>query len=79
MFSPLLGGGLGDTLERDVRQAQLDAGWIVVSERDRQMAELTHPLRKHVTRIVAGAGSLRQRVEDNHGVTVIGHDEVKPF
>jgi hypothetical protein len=70
------GSRLKDALEGEVGEGQAHLRRLVVRERRRQMPDLGQTLGEESPSVDAG-GAVGQCGEHDHGITVIGHDEVK--
>ena len=70
--------GLGDALQGQIGQRQPHLGGIVVAEGGGEVAELGEALGKDGAGIRSGGTAVCKGGEHDHGVALIGHDEVKP-
>ena len=73
----VVGRVLGHAGQRQVRERQQQLGWLLVTEGDGEMADLTDPLGEQVARIGPVGIPVRERSENHHCVAAVGHDEVE--
>jgi hypothetical protein len=69
--------GLRDALEDQVGKIEAQLDWILITERDGDVADFTDAFGKNRPWIGTWLRAMRPCFQDDHGIAAVGHDEVQ--